>query len=70
VIAAVILAGISLSGGKGNLLVLLISVGFLATIPASIAFFGLAPAWAMVFQGALLIFAVGVDGYRLKRSAR
>ncbi|WP_394550777.1 ABC transporter permease [Agromyces sp. MMS24-JH15] len=70
VIAAVILAGISLSGGKGNLLVLLLSVGFLATIPASIAFFGLPPAWALVFQGALLILAVGIDGYRLKRSAR
>ncbi|WP_395243958.1 ABC transporter permease [Agromyces sp. MMS24-K17] len=70
VIAAVILAGISLSGGKGNLLVLLLSVGFLATIPASIAFFGLAPAWALVFQGALLMLAVGIDGYRLLRSAR
>jgi ribose/xylose/arabinose/galactoside ABC-type transport system permease subunit len=70
VIAAVILAGVSLSGGRGNLLVLLLSVGFLATIPSSIAFFGLAPAWAMVFQGALLILAVGFDGYRLKRSAR
>lgn len=70
VIAAVILAGVSLSGGKGNLLVLLLSVGFLATIPTSIAFFGLAPAWALVFQGALLILAVGIDGYRLKRSAR
>lgn len=70
VIAAVILAGMSLSGGKGNLLVLLLSVGFLSTIPTSIAFFGLAPAWAMAFQGALLIFAVGVDGYRLKRGTR
>ena len=70
VIAAVILAGVSLSGGKGNLLVLLLSVGFLATIPASIAFFGLAPAWALVFQGALLIFAVGIDGFRQRRSAR
>jgi ribose transport system permease protein len=70
VIGAVILAGISLSGGKGNLLVLILSVGFLATIPTSIAFFGLAPAWALVFQGALLIIAVGIDGYRLKRTAR
>jgi ribose transport system permease protein len=70
VIGAVILGGISLSGGKGNLLVLLLSVGFLATIPTSIAFFGLAPAWALVFQGALLIIAVGIDGYRLKRTAR
>ncbi|WP_382308223.1 ABC transporter permease [Herbiconiux sp. UC225_62] len=70
VIGAVILAGISLSGGKGNLLVLLLSVGFFATIPTSIAFFGLAPAWALVFQGALLIIAVGIDGYRMKRTAR
>ena len=70
VIAAVILGGISLSGGKGNLLVLVLSVGFLATVPSSIAFFGLPPAWALVFQGALLIVAVGIDGHRLKRTAR
>lgn len=70
VIGAVILAGISLSGGKGNLLVLLLSVGFLSTIPTSIAFFGLPPAWSLVFQGALLIIAVGIDGARLKRTAR
>jgi ribose transport system permease protein len=70
VIAAVILAGFSLAGGKGNMLVLLLSVGFLSTIPASIGFFGLPPAWSMVFQGALLIGAVGLDGFRLKRSAR
>lgn len=70
VIAAVILAGISLSGGKGNFLVLLLSVGFLSTISVSIAFFGLPPAFTLVFQGALLILAVGLDGYRLKRGTR
>lgn len=70
VIAAVILAGISLSGGKGNFLVLLLSVGFLSTIPVSIAFFGLPPAFALIFQGALLIIAVGIDGFRIKRGAR
>jgi ribose/xylose/arabinose/galactoside ABC-type transport system permease subunit len=70
VIAAVILGGFSLAGGKGNALILLLSIGFLSTIPASIGFFGLPPAWAMVFQGALLIGAVAADGYRLKRGAR
>lgn len=70
VIAAVILAGISLSGGKGSFLVLLLSVAFLSTIPVSIAFFGLAPAWALVFQGAVLIVAVGIDGIRMKRGTR
>ncbi|WP_111766960.1 ABC transporter permease [Nakamurella deserti] len=70
VIAAVILAGISLSGGKGNFVVLLLSVGFLSTIAVSIAFFGLPPAFTLVFQGSLLILAVGIDGYRQKRGAR
>jgi ribose transport system permease protein len=70
VIAAVILAGISLSGGKGNLLVLFLSVGFISTIPVTIAFFGLTSVWTEVFQGALLVVAVGIDGYRLKRGAK
>ena len=70
VIGAVILAGISLSGGKGNFLVLFLSVGFLSTIPVSIAFFGLPPAFSLVIQGALLIIAVGIDGFRLKRGSQ
>src|SRR4029079_4099631 len=39
VIAAVILAGISLAGGRGNFWMLLLSVGFLSTIPTSLVFF-------------------------------
>jgi ribose transport system permease protein len=70
VIASVILAGVSLSGGRGNLMLLLLSVGFLSTVPTALAFFGLSSAWQAVFQGAILILAVSIDGYREKRARR
>lgn len=67
VIAAVILAGISLAGGRGNFWMLLLSVGFLSTIPTSLVFFGLSSDTQSIFQGAILIIAVAIDGYRARR---
>jgi len=49
---------------------LLLSVGFLSTVPTALAFFGLTSAWQAVFQGMILILAVSIDGYREKRAAR
>lgn len=68
VIAAVILAGISLAGGRGNLWMLLLSVGFLSTIPTSLVFFGLSSDTQSIFQGFILVVAVAIDGYRARRS--
>jgi ribose transport system permease protein len=70
VIAAVILGGISLRGGQGNFWMLLLSVGFLSTIPTALVFFGLSSDTQSVFQGIILILAVAVDGYRTRRGAR
>ena len=70
VVAVVILAGISLSGGRGHLWVILISVGFLSTLPVSLVFFGLSSSWQAVAQGAILIVAVMIDGLRQKRLSR
>ena len=70
VIAAVILAGVSLAGGRGSIWLILISVGFLSTVPTSLVFFGLSSNWQAVFQGTILIIAVSLDGYRGKRVAR
>ena len=69
VIASVILAGVSLAGGRGNLLLLLVSVGFLSTIPTSLVFFGLSSDTQTIFQGFILVAAVAIDGYRARRSA-
>ena len=70
VIAAVILAGITLGGGRGNLWILLLSVGFLSTVPTSLVFLGLSSDWQAVIQGFILVVAVSIDGYRERRSAR
>jgi ribose/xylose/arabinose/galactoside ABC-type transport system permease subunit len=70
VIAAVILAGIRLDGGHGNLFLLLPSVGLLATVQTALVFFGLNTAMQMVFQGAVLVVALAADGYLRRRSAR
>lgn len=67
VIASVILAGISLAGGRGNFWILLLSVGFLSTIPTSLVFFGLSSDSQSIFQGLILIVAVAIDGFRARR---
>lgn len=67
VVSAVILAGIMLSGGRGNIWVLLLSVGFLSTVPTALVFFGLQSDWQLVFQGGILVAAVALDGYRRKQ---
>ncbi|SDO67332.1 ribose transport system permease protein [Nakamurella panacisegetis] len=70
VIAAVIVAGISLSGGRGSLLTLLLSVGLLSTVPTALVFFGLNSNWQIVFQGLILIVAVSIDGQAQKKAKR
>ena len=67
VIAAVILAGVSLAGGRGNLWMLLLSVGLLSTIPTSLVFFGLSSDTQSIFQGLILVVAVAIDGMRARK---
>lgn len=67
IIAGVILAGISLAGGRGNFWMLLLSVGFLSTIPTSLVFFGLSSDTQSIFQGLILVIAVAIDGYRARK---
>ncbi|WP_375451353.1 ABC transporter permease [uncultured Devosia sp.] len=67
IIAGVILAGISLAGGRGNFWMLLLSVGFLSTIPTALVFFGLSSDTQSIFQGLILIIAVAIDGLRARR---
>jgi ribose transport system permease protein len=70
VIAAVILAGVSLAGGRGSIWMILLSIGFLSTVPTSLVFFGFSSNWQAVFQGLVLIVAVAIDGWRAKRLQR
>ncbi|THG29329.1 ABC transporter permease [Naasia lichenicola] len=70
VIAAVILAGVRMDGGRGSILLLLPACALLATVQTALVFFGLDAAMQSVFQGAILIIALAGDGYLRKRSTR
>jgi ribose transport system permease protein len=69
-LTAVIVSGFALRGGTGQLPTLFLGLGFLATVPASLVFFGLSSEWQAVWQGALLAMVVGIDGARRKRASR
>ncbi|MER8634245.1 ABC transporter permease [Mesorhizobium opportunistum] len=64
VIASVILAGVSLSGGRGRVSLVLLSVGFLSTVPTAMVFFGFSTNWQTLLQGMILIGAVAADGWQ------
>ena len=70
VIAAVIMAGVSLSGGQGNPLMLIPALGLLATVQTALVFFGLSTSWKLVFQGGVLVAALAGDGYLRRRATR
>ncbi len=69
VITAVVLGGVSLSGGKGNLLGVIIAVLILGVIRNGMVHLeeviGLSYYWREVVKGAILILAISIDAARL-----
>jgi rhamnose transport system permease protein len=68
VIAAVVVGGTAISGGRGTLLGTLIGVALLGTISSALVFMHTQPQWAKAIQGAIILIAVASDG--LYRRAR
>jgi len=65
VIAAVVLGGTSLSGGKGTILGTLIGVLILATLNNGMRLLSLSTDYQQIIQGAVLLLAVGLDQLRI-----
>jgi ribose transport system permease protein len=69
VITAVVLGGVSLAGGKGNLLGVIISVIILGVIRNGMVHLqetiGISYYWREVVKGAILIIAISIDAARL-----
>jgi rhamnose transport system permease protein len=61
VIAAVVVGGVSISGGRGTLVGALIGVALLATIGPALAFFHVPTQWEKAFQGMIILLAVATD---------
>lgn len=63
VIAAVVVGGVTISGGRGNLIGGLIGVALLGTIAPALVFFGTEPQWEKAVQGLIILLAVASDAF-------
>ncbi|MCO6452795.1 MAG: ABC transporter permease [Caldilineales bacterium] len=66
VIAAVVLGGTSLSGGKGTLIGTLMGVIILRTLDNGLILIGVSSYYQIVARGAVLILAIGLDQLRTR----
>jgi ribose transport system permease protein len=67
VIAAVILGGTALSGGRGSILGVIIGALLMALLSNAFVLLGVSSHWQVVTKGLVIILAVGIDGVRRGR---
>ena len=60
-IAAVVVGGTAITGGRGTLIGTLIGVALLGTIGTALTFLGINPFWEKAIQGAIILAALGSD---------
>jgi len=68
VIAAVVVGGASITGGRGTVLGTVLGVVLLGAIGPALTFLGVSAYWERAIQGAIILTAVAVDGYRAIRA--
>jgi len=61
VIAAVVVGGVAISGGRGSLTGTLLGVGLLGTIGPALVFLGIEPQWEKALQGLIILLAVSSE---------
>lgn len=67
-IAAAVVGGIAISGGRGSLWGTLLGVALLGTISAALAYLHVDPAWEKAVQGAVILAAVVATSFQRSRS--
>jgi rhamnose transport system permease protein len=60
-VAAVVVGGTAITGGRGNLIGTFIGVALLGTIGPALTFIGINPFWEKAIQGAIIMVALGSD---------
>ena len=68
-IAAVVVGGVAISGGRGNLWGVLAGVLLLACIAPALVFLKMPPQWEKAIQGAIILLAVAADGWRSRKAS-
>lgn len=67
VIAAVVVGGVAVSGGRGTLIGPFFGVLLLGTIKSALVFLGTEAQWEKAIQGAIVLIAVASDAIRLRQ---
>lgn len=67
VIAAVVVGGTSISGGRGTIVGTVLGVALLGVMGPALTFLGASPFWERALQGAIILLAVGLDALRARR---
>jgi ribose transport system permease protein len=70
VIAAAVIGGMSLSGGEGNLLGILVGAALMGVLKNAFVLLAVPGYWQVVATGVVIIGAVSLDSFRRKRSAK
>jgi len=70
VIAAVVVGGVAISGGRGTLAGPLIGVALLGTIGPALVFLGAEAYWEKAIQGGIILLAVASDAISLRPSGK
>jgi rhamnose transport system permease protein len=70
VIAAVVVGGVSTTGGRGTIGGTLLGVVLLGAIGPALTFLGASAYWERAIQGAIILTAVAVDAGRGRVAAR
>jgi simple sugar transport system permease protein len=68
VIAAVVLGGVSVTGGKGSVGGALVGLTFVVVMTTSLVMLGVPAAWQKVFVGLALILGIGLAAWRVKQA--
>lgn len=69
-VAAVLLGGTSLAGGKGSVVGTAMAVLFLATVDNGLRISGVSSFWQSIVTGTILILAVGLEQFRSRFASR
>ena len=67
VIASVVVGGAAITGGRGTIVGTVLGVVLLGAIGPALTFLGVSAYWERAIQGAIILTAVAVDGYRAIR---
>ena len=66
VIAAVVVGGAAITGGRGTILGTVLGVMLLGVIGPALTFLGVSPYWERAIQGSIILSAVAIDAVRLR----